>query len=45
MTDEYEALLRRACEMRGPGLLPIELVDAPEPAEPEEPVASASGTP
>jgi len=28
VTDEYEALLRRACELRGPGLLPAELTDA-----------------
>jgi glycosyltransferase involved in cell wall biosynthesis len=27
VTDEYEALLRRACELRGPGWLPAELVD------------------
>lgn len=31
VTDEYEALLRRVCEMRGPGLLPPELTDASEP--------------
>jgi len=42
VTDEYEALLRRACEMRGPGLLPLELTDAPEPEEPPEPVTSAA---
>jgi glycosyltransferase involved in cell wall biosynthesis len=40
VTDEYEALLRRACEMRGPGMLPAELTDAPEPEEPE-PVPTA----
>ena len=27
VTDEYETLLRRICEMRGPGLLPPELCD------------------
>jgi glycosyltransferase involved in cell wall biosynthesis len=27
VTDEYEALLRRVCEMRGPGPLPPELTD------------------
>jgi len=27
VTDEYELLLRRACEMRGPGVLPPEIVD------------------
>lgn len=33
VTDEYEALLRQACEMRGPGVLPPELCDpAHEPA-------------
>jgi len=37
VTDEYEALLRRACEMRGPGMLPAELTDAPE--DTEQPVA------
>jgi len=28
VADEYEALLRRVCEMRGPGVLPAELIDA-----------------
>jgi len=41
VTDEYEALLRRAFEMRGPGLLPPELVDAPE-AEPEPETATTA---
>jgi glycosyltransferase involved in cell wall biosynthesis len=47
VTDEYEELLRRVREMRGPGLLPPELVDAPGPApaaagdEPAAPAASA----
>jgi glycosyltransferase involved in cell wall biosynthesis len=27
VTDQYEALLRRACEMAGPGLLPSDLCD------------------
>jgi glycosyltransferase involved in cell wall biosynthesis len=36
VTDQYEALLRRVCEMGGPGRLPAELVDAdaPPPAAP-----------
>jgi glycosyltransferase involved in cell wall biosynthesis len=36
VTDEYEALLQRVCEMGGPGRLPEELVDAdaPPPAAP-----------
>jgi glycosyltransferase involved in cell wall biosynthesis len=34
VTDEYEALLRRACEMRGPGMLPPEFTDAPEDDKP-----------
>ena len=29
VTEEYEALLRRVCELRGPGSLPAELTDAP----------------
>jgi glycosyltransferase involved in cell wall biosynthesis len=32
VTDEYEALLRRACEMAGPGLLPSDLCD-PAPGQ------------
>jgi len=28
VADQYETLLRRVCEMRGPGVLPPELVDA-----------------
>lgn len=35
VTDEYEALLQRAVEMRGPGLLPTELCEPP-------PVAAAA---
>ena len=27
VTDEYEALLRKVCELRGPGPLPAELID------------------
>ena len=33
VTDEYEALLRRACEMAGPGLLPTDLCE-PAPGQP-----------
>jgi glycosyltransferase involved in cell wall biosynthesis len=28
VTDQYEQLLQRACDMRGPGVLPPELIDA-----------------
>ena len=31
VTDQYEALLKRVCEMSGPGSLPDELRDAPAP--------------
>jgi glycosyltransferase involved in cell wall biosynthesis len=31
VTDEYEQLLKRVCELRGPGVLPRELVDAEIP--------------
>jgi len=42
VTDQYEALLRRACEMRGPGLLPPEMVDGPgDPAPAEAPAPTA----
>ncbi|MDX6641552.1 MAG: hypothetical protein QOF12_2563 [Solirubrobacteraceae bacterium] len=33
VTDEYEALLRRACEMAGPGLLPSDLCDPEHESE------------
>ncbi|TMK39947.1 MAG: glycosyltransferase family 1 protein [Actinobacteria bacterium] len=32
VTDQYERLLQGACEMRGPGPLPAELVDSPDGA-------------
>jgi glycosyltransferase involved in cell wall biosynthesis len=42
VTDQYEDLLRRACEARGPGLLPADLTEQPEAAA-AEPVAIAPG--
>jgi glycosyltransferase involved in cell wall biosynthesis len=42
VTDEYEALLERVCEMRGPGRLPPELCDPSDTATMSVPAAERS---
>jgi glycosyltransferase involved in cell wall biosynthesis len=44
VTDEYELLLRRACDAGGPGPLPPELLDtgAPAPVSPPRPAPTSS---